>query len=93
MGGSIVSNEMKFVDNMALWPTVEFGHIIIFCYFIERPGTYTKKAMEEPRCVQVFQEWLRSHYQGLGQRFLLLRRTGASEPQQKKLLKRPAELG
>ena len=23
------SNEMKFVDNMALWPAVEFGHI--FC--------------------------------------------------------------
>ena len=35
------SNEMKFVDNMALWPAVEFGHI--FCYFIERPGTYTKR--------------------------------------------------
>ena len=33
------SNEMKFVDNMALWPAVEFGPI--FCYFIERPGTLT----------------------------------------------------
>ena len=25
------SNEMKFVDNMALWPAVEFGHI--FCKY------------------------------------------------------------
>jgi hypothetical protein len=28
---------------MTLWPPVEFGHI--FCYFVERPGTYTKREL------------------------------------------------
>ena len=31
------------VDNMALWPSVEFGHIL--CYFIERSGTYLKREL------------------------------------------------
>ena len=30
----------KFVDDMTLWPAVEYGHI--FCYFVDRPGTFTK---------------------------------------------------
>ena len=30
------TNLDKFVDDMTLWPPVEFGHI--FCYFVERPA-------------------------------------------------------
>ena len=32
-----------FQKAMRLWPPVEFGHI--FCYFIERPGVYTRQEM------------------------------------------------
>ena len=31
------------VDNMSLWPPVEYGHI--FSYFIDRPGVYTKQQL------------------------------------------------
>ena len=33
-------NSKNFVSDMSLWPPVEFGHI--FCYFIDRPGVYTR---------------------------------------------------
>ena len=33
----------KFVEDMSVWPAVEFGHI--FCYFINRPGVYTQQEM------------------------------------------------
>ena len=32
-----------FVENMTMWPTVEYSHI--FCYFVERPGDFTKKEL------------------------------------------------
>ena len=31
----------RFVESMTMWPTVEYGYI--FCYFVERPGIFTKK--------------------------------------------------
>ena len=37
------NNSSKFTGDMSKWPPVEFGHI--FCYFIERPGLYTKKEL------------------------------------------------
>ena len=49
------ANEGKFVDNMTLWPSVEFGHI--FCYFIERPGVYSKRELMQWKCLQVFSKW------------------------------------
>ena len=33
--------EGKFEEDMTLWPPVEYGHI--FCYFVERPGTFTSQ--------------------------------------------------
>ena len=33
----------KFKDDMAKWPQLEFGHM--FCYFIERPGVYTRQQL------------------------------------------------
>ena len=36
-------NDDKFVDNMRKWPAIEFGHI--FCYYIDRPGLYTRKQL------------------------------------------------
>ena len=32
-----------FQNALPLWPPVEFGHI--FCYFIERPGVYTRQEL------------------------------------------------
>ena len=32
-------NEAKFINEMRLWPPVEYSHI--FCYFVDRPGVYT----------------------------------------------------
>uniref|UniRef100_A0A1X7TJU8 Uncharacterized protein n=1 Tax=Amphimedon queenslandica TaxID=400682 RepID=A0A1X7TJU8_AMPQE len=39
--------DANFIDDMTKLPEKEYGHI--FCYFIERPGVYTKK---ESRYVQ-----------------------------------------
>ena len=39
-------NQEKFKD-MAAWPQLEYGHIIIFCLliFIRRPGVYTQQLL------------------------------------------------
>ena len=35
--------QANFIEDMTKWPQVEYGHI--FCYFIERPGVYTRKQL------------------------------------------------
>ena len=35
------SNRHRFVDDMRVWPQIEYGHI--FVYFTQRLGTFTKK--------------------------------------------------
>ena len=40
-GDDPYANDWRFVDDMTLWPPVEYGHI--FCYFIQRPGVYTQQ--------------------------------------------------
>ena len=37
------SNSAKFVDDLTLWPAVEYGHI--FGYFVARPGLYTQEQL------------------------------------------------
>ena len=39
-----------FQNAMRLWPPVEFGHI--FCYFIERPGVYTRQELLQSQIIQ-----------------------------------------
>ena len=44
----------KFVEDLCLWPSVDYGHI--FTYFIQRPGgiyTATVATVEEYGCLQV----------------------------------------
>ena len=36
-------NKLKFYDNMASWPRIEYGHI--FAYFISKPGVYTQEQL------------------------------------------------
>ena len=37
------ANNARFVNDMATWPRIEFGHI--FRYFISRPGVYTQEQL------------------------------------------------
>ena len=37
------TNDARFVNDMATWPRIEFGHI--FAYFITRPGVYTQEQL------------------------------------------------
>ncbi len=41
---------LKFIDDLTLWPPVEYGHI--FCYFVERPGVYTKQELMQWKSLQ-----------------------------------------
>ena len=38
-----VANSISFVKDMSHWPPLEYGHI--FCYFVDRPGVYTRQQM------------------------------------------------
>ena len=38
-----VANSINFVKDMSHWPPIEYGHI--FCYFVDRPGVYTRQQM------------------------------------------------
>ena len=41
-----------FVDDISLWPPIEYGHI--FCYFIERPGVYTKEELLQWKSLEAY---------------------------------------
>ena len=63
---SLDNQKTRFVDNMARWPPVEYGHI--FCYFIQRPGVYTLKRIapvEESEGVQLFPKWICAYCESL----------------------------
>ena len=38
------TNQDKFVDNMTMWPPVEYGHIWLY-FYIKRPGVYTEEEL------------------------------------------------
>ena len=39
-------------DDISLWPPIEYGHI--FCYFIERPGVYTKEELLQWKSLEAY---------------------------------------
>ena len=45
-------NRAKFVNDMSMWPNIEFGNI--FLYFIERPGVYTRKQMMQWKSLNAY---------------------------------------
>ena len=53
------SNEDKFVEDMSRWPPVEFGHI--FCYFVERPGVYTKRELMRWKSLDAYNYFQSGH--------------------------------
>lgn len=44
---------------MSLWPGVEYGHI--YCYFIERPGVYTHKELQQWKSLDAYNYFLSGH--------------------------------
>ncbi len=58
-------NSMNFVDDMTKWPPVEYGHI--FCYFIHRPGVYTRRQLLQWKSLESYnyfkQGWTIFRYQ------------------------------
>ncbi len=52
-------NEGNFVDDMTLWPAVEYGHI--FCYFVERPGVYTKQELMRWKSLEAYNYFVSGH--------------------------------
>lgn len=52
-------NNGSFKDNMALWAPVEFGHI--WCYFIERPGLYTKHELLQWKSLEAYNYFKSEH--------------------------------
>ena len=49
----------NFIDDMTLWPPVTYGDI--FCYFIERPGVYTKQQLLQWRSLEAYNYFQSGH--------------------------------
>ena len=49
----------NFVDDMTLWPPVSYGDI--FCYFIDRPGVYTKQQLLQWRSLEAYNYYQSGH--------------------------------
>ena len=52
-------NEKDFVDDMKKWPPIEYGHI--FCYFIERPGVYTRRQLLQWKSLEAYNYFISGH--------------------------------
>ena len=52
-------NSSKFVDDMTKWPRVEYGHI--FCYYIDRPGVYTRKQLMQWKSLDAYKYFESNH--------------------------------
>ena len=55
-------NRAKFVNDMSMWPKIEFGNI--FMYFIERPGVYTRMQMIQWKSLNAYNYFRNMLYQG-----------------------------
>jgi len=49
----------NFVDDLCLWPSVEYGHI--FCYFIMRPGVYTQQQLLQWKSLDAYNYFRSGH--------------------------------
>ena len=53
------SNSCNFIDDMTKWPSVEYGHI--FCYYIQRPGVYTRRQLMQWKSLEAFNYFESGH--------------------------------
>ena len=49
----------KFEDDLRSWPPVEFGHI--FCYYLERPGVYTRQQLLQWKSLDGYNYFVSGH--------------------------------
>ena len=49
--------EHKWVDNVALWPPVDYGEI--YHYLIETPGPFTREKMKAHKSLDAFNYYIR----------------------------------
>ena len=52
-------NEPNFLDDMTRWPQVEYGHF--FCYYIERPGVYTRWQLMNWKSLEAYNYFKSGH--------------------------------
>ena len=52
-----------YIDDMALWPNVEYSNI--FLYFIERPDVYTKTQIVQYKSLQAYNYFFSKNF-GMG---------------------------
>ena len=52
-------NDKDFDDDMRKFPPVEYGHI--FCYFIERPGVYTRRQLLQWKSLEAYNYFQSGH--------------------------------
>ena len=63
-GDDPYANDGRFVDDMTLWPPVEYGHI--FCYFIQRPGVYTQQQLIQWKSLEAYNYFKSGHVREVG---------------------------
>lgn len=49
----------KFIDDLTLWPPLEYGHI--FGYFIQRPGVYTQQQLLQWKSLDAYNYFRSGH--------------------------------
>ena len=48
-----------FKDDMTKWPPVEYGNI--FCYFVDRPGTFTRAQLLQWKSMEAYNYFQSGH--------------------------------
>ena len=62
-GPYLLWNTDKFVESMSLWPPVEYGHI--FCYFVERPGVFTRSELMHWKSLEAYNYFQSGHVRNI----------------------------
>ena len=55
----LLKDSTRFVDDLTKWPPVEYGNI--FCYFIERPGVYTRRQLLQWKSLDAYNYFQSGH--------------------------------
>ena len=72
-------NSCNFLDDMTKWPRVEYGHI--FCYYIDRPGVYTRRQLMQWKSLEAYNYFQSNHVRQVKVWPLSSTSDGPSEPQ------------
>ena len=53
----------RFEGDMTRWPPIEYGHI--FCYFVERPGVFTKQELMQWKSLEAYNYFQSGHVRNI----------------------------